>query len=203
MLEEDDMLARQLDIDFKDWALGLTHEQCLALKQWQGVDRLYERIQRLLRDEAGDEETDEKLLDTLETILEAVEAGILARDVVTWRGVRSTIRSFGRPNSDLVGLVGKELRQDGLLAVSTSRTLALEQFTRPPLGGGPALLRVAVPAKTPAAWLPLGGDPEMQYQRELLLGPGHSLYVTKISYLASNDVSYAGGTLPVLDVEVI
>lgn len=199
---EDDILACQLDIDFKDWATELTPAQRHALRRWQGVDRLYERIQRILRDEAGDEE-DDNLTDTLETIVEAIQAGSLARDVVTWRGVRSTIRSFGRPNSNLAGLVDEDLVQDGLLALSTSKALALKEFTQPPLGGGPALLRVAVPAKTPAAWLPLGGDPKMQYQRELLLGPGHTLHVGKISYLTVDDVSYPEGTLPVLDVEVL
>lgn len=189
--EDDDMLARQLDADFAGWASTLTPAQHAALKQWQQSDRFYERIQRILRTGVDDEEADE----VLDAILEAIDAGALAREVVAWRGIRNTATAFGRSNQDLAGLVHQEIPQDGLLPVSISKAVALAEFTDPSFGGGPALLRVTIPSRTPAAWLPLVGDPALRYQCELLLGPGHALHLS--------NVDYAGGGLPVLDVEVI
>lgn len=189
--DDGESLARQLDEDFADWAQNLTRAQRAAIVRWQGADdRFYQRIQKVLREDADDPEA----LAMIEPVLEAVESGVLVRDVLTWRGIRNTNGLFGLPNSRLGELVGAEVPSPGLLAVSTSRAVPVDEFTRPSFGGGPALLRVRVSAGTPAAWLKLVGSPEMAYQRELLLADGHQMLIREVSYT---------GAIPIVDVEVI
>ncbi|WP_072689289.1 VG15 protein [Rhodococcus marinonascens] len=189
--DDGELLARQLDDDFADWAKGLSERQRSAIAQWQRADdRFFQRIQQVLRTGADDLEAAQ----VAGPVLESIDAGRLARDVVTWRGIRNTNTLFGVPNQRLAELTGQEVQANGLLAVSTSRSLAVEEFTKPSFGGGPALLRVSIQSGTPAAWVKLVGEPDMQYQRELLLSDGHLMRVREVSYT---------GDLPIVDVEVI
>lgn len=189
--DDGEKLAKQLDSDYADWAESLPKEQRDAILRWQGADdRFYRRIQDVFRKDADDPAA----LAIAESLDEAIQSGVLTRDVVMWRGVRSTTGLFGVSNTDLAGLSGTQKQVDGFLAVSTSQSIAVEEFTRPPLGGGPALMRVSIRAGTRAAWVKLVGDPGMAYQRELLLADGHLLQLGQLTY---------SGDLPIIDVEVM
>ncbi|MDF3308723.1 hypothetical protein P3H15_27270 [Rhodococcus sp. T2V] len=189
--DDGETLARLLDDDFAEWARGITEEQRKAIAQWQRADdRFYQRMQKVLRDGVDDPEA----ADVLEQVFETIESGVLLREVVTWRGIRNTNGLFGVANNRLDELVGTEVPAPGMLAVTTSRSLAVREFTDPSFGGGPALLRMSIGSGTPAAWVKLVGDPDMAYQRELLLADGQRMRVREVSYT---------GDLPIVDVEVI
>ncbi|QSE94188.1 hypothetical protein JWS13_39115 [Rhodococcus pseudokoreensis] len=189
--DDGELLASHFDESFADWAAGLSNEQRLAIVQWQRADdRFYQRIQKALRTGVEDAEAEQVSF----PILDAIAAGVLDQDVATWRGIRNTTPLFGVSRERLADLTGEVVDADGFLAVSTSKAIAVDEFTKPSFGGGSALLRVHVQAGMPAAWVKLVGDPRMEYQRELLLPPGHLLRVLEVSYT---------GDLPLVDVEVI
>ncbi|MFC9982883.1 hypothetical protein [Gordonia sp. NPDC127522] len=83
--------------------------------------------------------------------------------------MRNTRKVFGVANTDLAELVGQEVSLAGFFGTSLDRQVAIEQFTRPPLDGGSALIEVLIPAGVRALWVSLAGDDRMRYQRELLL----------------------------------
>ena len=62
-----------------------------------------------------------------------------------------------------------QLIAETFVSTTIYRQVAIDEFTRPPGPGGPALLEVEAPAGTPGLWLPPAGDPDLAYQGELLL----------------------------------
>lgn len=83
-----------------------------------------------------------------------------------WRGIRSTLATFGVPVDDLDKLTGIDDHFVGFTATTISRQVAVDQFTLPELAGGAALLRLRLPVGKYAAWLrPIS----MGRQLELLL----------------------------------
>jgi len=114
--------------------------------------------------------------------------------VIAWRGIRSASNAFGVPTGELSSLAGQTLRPRGLLAVTVRRAIAVDQFTVPPLSGGPVLVELRIPAGTPAAWISLAGAPALRGQHELLLRSRTRLEFGELTY---------DDDLPILSAEVV
>ena len=188
--EEGAALAAQLDEDYAEPIAQLTPEQRDAIQRWQGTDRFYRRVQDVLRNEADDDEA----ADVADTLLPVILGNTLQSDVVVYRGIRNVSTLIRRTNSDLDRYVGQQIPSPGFLAASTSREEAASAFTRPFIGGGPALFELTVRAGTPAFWVSGAGDPEMADQRELLMGATTTLLITSVDY---------SGDVPTVQAEVI
>lgn len=169
---------------------AMTAQERAALVEWQRSDRTYESVQRFLRTGRGSQRV-EQLADVLTS---AVNRGRLARDVTLWRGMRSSLRTFGIASTRLAELVGVTKPMLGLFAASASRHVAIGHFTLPALAGGPALMEAHVSAGTHAAWVSGAGDPRLRHQAELLLGDRKLVKVMGAEYI---------GDLAVLAVEVL
>ncbi|QWY84700.1 ADP-ribosyltransferase domain and MuF-like fusion protein [Gordonia phage YungMoney] len=160
-----DAAAEALDAEYADDVAELTWDERDNIAAWQRDDRTYNEYQRAARGESDDP----YLMEQAEELDELVRRHRLRQPVQAYRGVRDTRMVFGVDNTDLAGLVGEELSLAGFFGTSLDRQVSLEEFTRPPLGGGPALMEVLVPAGVRALWVSLAGDDRMRYQRELLL----------------------------------
>lgn len=158
-------LAARLNADFASVSTSLTRAERGAVGRWQEPGRGYEPVQRLLRSGVGDRDVREwaRALDR------AIDRGRLARELSTWRGIRSTEATFGLPADRLGESIGFARRFDGLTATTISPMVARREFTRPELEGGAALLRLHLPIGLPSSWLPPIGIQSMRHQMELLL----------------------------------
>jgi len=187
-----DDLAAQLDADFAEWYRRLPLTVVGAIWRWQQgpPERWYQQIQHGFREGTDDG----AVLADMEALDEAISAGVLRRDVVAWRGVRSADAALRRPAAEIEALVGSEIPFDGLFAVSLDRDVPVAEFAIPPLAGGPALFEVMIPAGIHAAWVALAGAPSMRYQHELLLGSPTVLRITSVAYT---------GDVPLISVEVV
>ncbi|MDI9914369.1 phage minor head protein [Rhodococcus sp. IEGM 1379] len=188
--EDSEALAEQFDRDFTEPITQLTDEQREAILRWQGMDRFYRRMQDVVRNNTDDEEA----ILMVELLDEAIAASELVEDVTLYRGIRNISTLIGRTNSDLDRYMGQAIETPGYLAASTSREQAISGFTRPFIGGGPALFELTIRAGTPALWVAGAGDPAMADQRELLLGTAYSLLILGVDY---------SGSVPTVQAEVI
>ncbi|AOE44923.1 capsid morphogenesis protein [Gordonia phage Twister6] len=186
---ERDHAAEVLDAEYAADVAELTWTERDIVEAWQRDDRTYDEFQKAARGESDDP----YLMEQAEELDELVRRHRLRQPVQAYRGVRDTRKVFGVDNTDLAGLVGEELSLAGFFGTSLDRQVSLEEFTRPPLGGGPVLMEVLIPAGVRALWVSLAGDDRMRYQRELLL-PSF-VRVTVV------DVDYADG-VPVIRVRV-
>ncbi|MFT4189874.1 MAG: hypothetical protein QM621_15025 [Aeromicrobium sp.] len=184
--------AKKVDEDFRGWKKALRGSEIAAITAWQGTDRRYQRIQAAVSGVGSASENGERLA---EELLSSVLKGRVGRDLTLWRGIRSSISTFGVDSSDLASLIGRTLPADRFIAASLSRDVAIKEFTDPPLKGGPALLRLRVRSGTNAAWIAGAGDPALREQFEMLLRPGVLLKIEKVEY--PEDVG-----VPVISVEV-
>lgn len=192
-MSDPETVARRLDASYQPWVDGLSDEQASAVLDWQGVDRQYESIQKVVRTGEGDD-TERA---TVKNLISAVFDGRTPEDLYVWRGVRSSMRTFGL-NADRLDTFESDenLILPGFAATTLSKSVAIEQFTNPPLAGGPVLLRIRVPAGTPAAWVAIAGDPELSDQYEILFGPALRLQLGSVDYADESGI-------PVLNLEVI
>lgn len=165
--DDGEHLTAILDARYEAVADAFTPPEFAAMWQWQRSDRAYEAIQAALR--GGQSSAETELL--IEKIALAIGRMKLPEDAVLWRGVRDARKAFGVDARDIAGLRGGVLPPNaGLMAATTSRRVAVEEFTTPPLGGGPALIRlhVATPDKH-SAWVARMGDPRLRRQGEALM----------------------------------
>lgn len=177
MPDVDDVPGR-LDEAYGPWRERLTGAQLRALIAWQAPDRGYERLQRALATGEGVSASDRK---TVGDLLTAIYTGRVPFAIQTWRGVRSTDQTFGLPSDQLEHLIGRQIQVGRFFAVSTELRVAADDFTVPPLSGGPAIMSLSIPPDQRAAWVSLAGDESMSGQRELLLGPEAQYRVTGVS----------------------
>ncbi|GAA4664636.1 hypothetical protein [Gordonia humi] len=147
------------------------------------MDRFYQRVQNVERTDSDDAEAEE-VLDVLDAL---IARSPLSRPITVWRGLRNVETVFGT-NLDITSLQGRIVDTQGLMATSTSRTAAID-FTSP--GRPPALLRVRVPYAFGHLWVAELGDPDLAYQREVLIHPKHLVIVDVI-----------GEDFPVISAEV-
>jgi hypothetical protein len=159
-----------MDEAFGEWALGLRDDERWALRRYQDRDGTYKVVNGVLRGTVRTVDLPESARDEVADIIAcagtAIDAGRCPSDIVVWRGVDDTARTFG--TADPPGqLDDVERRFAGFLSCTTRRQVALDHFTERDRG---ALLELHVPAGTPGAWLPLAGDPNLAYEAELLLG---------------------------------
>lgn len=161
-------LAAQLDKDFSATNASMSASQRAALQEWQASDRGYEAVQDFLRKGCGTSEA-RALAKALGS---AIKQGRLHRDVTVWRGIRSSMTTFGLDSSDLHRIVGEVRTFDDLMATSTARSIAVQQFTKPNREGGSVLMKLRVPTGTHAAWVAHLGAARMREQGELLLPDG-------------------------------
>lgn len=180
---------RRLDRETAFWAARLSPDERLAIRRWQARDRYYETIQHAVLH--PDDATAEELL--IATLLFDATGHVLDDDVQAWRGIRSSARAFG-VRADLLGrLVGRTFSISRFTSVTINRSIAVDQFTRPPLDGGPVLLRVTVLTGTNIGWIAQVGDPAERAQAELLLRAGHTMRIVNV------DRTY---DIPIMDVEM-
>lgn len=93
--------------------------------------------------------------------------------VYAWRGIRSCRNTFGVDDLDLAVLAGgPRIRVDRFTSFSTSRDVAVREFTRPRGPGGPALwfARIA-PGRQYCGCQPLATQPTSTSRRSSV-GPG-------------------------------
>jgi hypothetical protein len=161
------LLADGLDGHFAG-ALGtLTAREHAALAAYQGTDRLYDRINGLLRGGPVSSDPGEagRLADLIDNLYSAIGKGDVPDGITVWRGLRDRTRLFGTDPDE--PLVGAEIVLDGFTSVSVYEHVARGGFLSP--GGPPALLQLQLQPGLHAAWMPTSGDPDMAWQGELLL----------------------------------
>lgn len=160
-------LAARLSEDVSANVLPVASESELgALRRFQGLDRTYELVNRVLRRERelGD------LSDAEAEVVVEISAGLNAL-VRRWATPEPMRVYRGLRRSDAVDLTSSEVSRS-FLSTSVARDVAITEFTAPPGSGGPALLELDVPAGTDAIWVPPLGDPSLAYQGELILDRG-------------------------------
>ncbi|QMU22066.1 phage minor head protein [Gordonia rubripertincta] len=175
---DSDAAAEVLDAEYSADDAALTPDERAIIEAWQRDDRTYDEFQRAARGESDDPH----FMGQAEELDELVRRHRLAQPVQAYRGVRNTRKVFGVDNTELAGLVGQEVPLAGFFGTSIDRRVAIDEFTRPPLGGGPALIEVLIPAGMRALWVSLSGDPRMRYQRELLLPSFVTISVLEVDY---------------------
>lgn len=165
--EPDDVrrVVAKLDKDFVGVYAKLLPDERVAASRWQQPGRGYEAVQRFYRLGSGTP----NVIAWARGLDELIDRGELARELVVWRGLRSSQSSFGVASQDIGRLVGSTGRFAGLVATTLSRRVAVADFTKPELAGGPLLLHMRLPIGLPVAWLAAIGRPELKHQLELLL----------------------------------
>lgn len=159
-----------------------------AITRWQGPDRFYERVQRVIRE--GTDDYEATLTATvLEDLIDRCEIG---RTVICWRGERDSNRVFGVSAGDLANLVGRAFDTVGFYAVSASRDVAEGAFTIP--GRDPVIVRAVITPNAHALWVAAAGAPELAEQQELLLF-SPTVDIVKVTFSDN-------GRAPVIDVEI-
>ncbi|MCG7633959.1 hypothetical protein MHN80_16740 [Gordonia McavH-238-E] len=186
---DSDAAAEVLDAEYLADDAALTADERAIIDTWQRDDRTYDELQKATRGESDDPYYMEKAeeLDAL------VRRHRLRRPVQAYRGVRDIRKVFGVDHTDLGELGGQEVLLAGFFGTSIDRQVAIDEFTRPSLGGGPALIEVLIPVGVRALWVSLSGDERLRYQRELLLPS----FVT-IEVLGVDD----SGGVPVIRIRV-
>jgi hypothetical protein len=193
----EDALTALLDGWYAHAEQELTDEDRATITRWQGMDRFYEKVQGTARQTISPDDPDlieaEDVRDRLQDIAEQFE---LPAPIEVYRGVRASQPTFGVANADLPSLIGQTIPMRGFTATTTSREVAIEQFTQPNAmsRGGHVLMKLRLPPGVPAIWLPAVGAPEFADQSELLLGLGISLLLTQVEYT---------GSVPEVTAEVI
>ncbi len=168
MSDRDDDLAARLTEDARAVTEAFTAEEVAAIRRYQGLDRTYELVAAVLRDPLAADGLPVEQARLVNTIVRMLDAAtrrwVVPEDLIVYRGQRSVMRALGSGNR-----VGRTIALEAFMSTSIHRAVAVDEFAAPPGPGGAALLKVAVPAGTPALWLPPVGDPDLAYQGELLL----------------------------------
>lgn len=188
--DDDRPLNEQFDDHFADTVDQYTPEQRDAINQWQGIDRFYERVQKVARNPDFEDDEAQEVLEHLD---EAIQQAVLPDDTTLWRGIRDSHSVFGVANTDLPTLIGETIQSPGFLAASTSRDVAIG-FTEPSRRGGHVLLQLQFAAGTPVVWVSAAGDPELADQYEALFGAALYLHLVSVEYT---------GNVPTVVAEVI
>lgn len=137
-----------------------------ALRRFQGLDRTYELVNQVLRRERGLDQLSDAEAEAVQEIITGLDA--LVRRWATPEPMR-VYRGLRR--ADAVDLSASEVSRS-FLSTSIARDVAINEFTAPPGGGGPALLELDIPAGADSIWVPPLGDQSLAYQGELILNPG-------------------------------
>lgn len=177
-MPEGDDAARLLDDAYQGAREAASDAQLAAARLYQDPDRSYERFNKALR---GDETPDPEVGQAIDDLGDLVENGAVPTAIQVYRGVRDASATFGVPADELGSLVGQEIEAKGFLSTTVHRDVAVDEFTQPPLGGGPAILELEVSEGTKAAWMPKVGDPDMAPQGELLLGDSTHIRVREVT----------------------
>lgn len=156
--DDDDPIARvdQFDAHFAEWASNLTGPELAALEEYQAAGGLHADINAFLRGDYDD--LDDEVIDMIAALDSAIAKGRTPDTItITWRG---------QPVEEPFDLDG-DIDVLGLLSTSIIESIA-RGFTGDNEGG--VIVRLVVPGGTPAAWLPLVGNPDLAHEAELLLG---------------------------------
>lgn len=188
--EDAPRIAALLDEDFAVVNADLSRAEREAVVRWQKVGRGYEAVQSFYRVGAASGD----VVQWAASLDRVVAGGALARDIEAWRGIRSSYAAFGVPASEIGILRGKHRKFSGLSSATLSKSVALADFTRPELEGGPTLLRLSLPRRLRAAWIAGIGHADFRAQMELLL-PDRLEYVIRTATVVEGIV--------VVDVEVV
>lgn len=162
----------------------------VSVRAWQGIDRSYELVQRMVRGEStaslavGDESRVRTMREHLDI---AIASGCTPFAMVVYRGLRDLRRALRIEHP--AEAVGRRFYLRGFTATTVSRSVAIDEFTQ--VGGG--LLKLLAPAGIPALWVANVGRPELRRQGELLLGDGIGLHVYSLG---------CDGAIPVLAGEL-
>ncbi len=155
---------------------ALSADEVAAIRRYQALDRTYELVNRLLRDEPrADELSDEQeaaVREIVRRLNQTLSRWRTPEPVRVYRGMRSRVGLDTSPDGVLV--------TRSFLSTTIFRDVAVAEFTRPPGPDGPSILEIDVPAGTPAVWVPPLGDPALAYQGELVLPRGLPLIVRTI-----------------------
>ena len=179
-------LAARLTWIFVDQTAAATPEQRAAVVRWQGRDRFYHEVQLAVLEDTAASNDARDVADSLTSL-----AVPITQAVVVWRGIRSTVRTFGVPVEQLPTLIGRRFDIDRFFSTTVDQRVAEGEFTDP--GRAPALYKITVQAGTEAVWLPPLGDPEEARQQELLLLPGSEARIVAVE---------TSGAVPIVVVEV-
>lgn len=177
---ESELAVSVLDAEYAVVDEQLTDDGRRVIHEWQRDDRTYDEFQKAVRGKSDDPHMTEQA-DILD---ELVRRHRLNQPVRAYRGIRDARKVFGLTNNDLADLRDRRIELPGFFGTSVDREVAIAKFTRPPLGGGPVLIEVLIPAGTRALWVALSGDPTMKYQRELLLPSRVAFTVTDVDTAA-------------------
>lgn len=177
-------LHERLDRLFSTQTAEATPQQRSAVTRWQSADRFYEKVQEALGG-TGDP-------DAMSVAQELSKlAQPLPEDMEVWRGIRSIGKTFGVARVEVGSLSGRQWVGERLMATTTSREVAISEFTDP--GPSPAILQVTTRAGSPSVWIPPLGKLEHARQSELLLMQGIRVRILDI------DIS---GHVPLIRMEV-
>lgn len=146
-----------------------------ALRRYQKLDRTYTMINAVLRGQRSQGDLSDEDAEIVRKVVVALDDLVgrwrTSEPIVVHRGLRSVHLAVGGVST------GTVLESRSFLSTTVHRHVAIDEFTRPPGSGGPALLEIAVPMGTPALWVPPLGDPMLGYQGELILGRNTRLVV--------------------------
>ncbi|MEZ5210637.1 hypothetical protein [Gordonia sp. (in: high G+C Gram-positive bacteria)] len=165
-------------------------EQRAAVRLWQATDRFYERVQDFARGLS----TEPRAGEAHDALAELIRGSRTALPLTAWRGNRDARKATGLDVTALESLIGVTHRLTGFVAASLDWTIAVHEFTRPPLRGGAFLVQLRIPIGVHVGWLPPIGSERLRYQQELLL------YRPTVRYWA---VDRRNPALPVLVCEVM
>lgn len=154
-----------LDAEYEDVVAAFDDEQRSVIEQWQRDDRTYEAYQAAARNESNDA----AMMIQADILDELIDRHTLQQPVQAYRGIRDSRKVFGVTSTELADLIGRSVPLTGFFGTSVVRDVAIDEFTKPSLGGGAALIEVLLPAGTRALWVSLAGVDDMRYQGELLL----------------------------------
>lgn len=185
-------LFTRLDAAFAGQADLLTPRQLEIIRAWQRTDRFYEFAQRVARSAIDLDRLPEtglaEVLDIQQALDDAIETVRLPFPLRVYRGVRDVKRTLLVESP--AEAVGQISREDGYLATSVVREVAVREFTSPE----GALFEIDVPAGVSALWVAGVGLGPLRRQGELLLSAGRRSSIYAYRRL---------GSLAVLSMEVL
>ena len=147
---------------------ALSPDEVAAIARYQAKNRTYELVAAVLRGQLTPDdltaENAELVTGIIDALIPATSRWRLPEPVRLYRGQRRASRAVGTGPR-----IGRVLIAETFVSTTIYRQVAIDEFTRPPGPGGPALLEVDALAGTPGLWLPPAGNPDLAYQGELLL----------------------------------
>lgn len=150
VFETPDDADNWVDFVVPDWLQRMTPEEISAIRKYTGS--YYADFNKELRFQNPSKET----IDFAKVLASAIEKFVLAESIVTWRGLDKNIYQYSNPKE----LIGVRLQDYGFFSTSLLRERAFD---------GPVMIKVHVPAGTPAA--PIQYWSNFPDEKEVLLSP--------------------------------